>query len=134
MKRYVTDTHSLIWHIFDNPKLSKRAKSIFEKTDYGEYQVYIPIIVLVEIVYLMEKSKIPVETVDKVINLLDKSPINYRLFSMNLETIHHLKSISRDLIPDMPDRIIAATALELALPLITKDKKIEKSDIVKIIW
>ncbi len=35
--------------------------------------------------------------------------------------------------PDMPDRIIGATALHLGLPLITRDGKIRASDL-RTIW
>jgi len=30
---FVTDTHSLVWHITDDPKLSIEAKEIFQKVD-----------------------------------------------------------------------------------------------------
>lgn len=44
-----------------------------------------------------------------------------------------LRHVSRDQIPDMPDRIIAATALHLGLPLISRDGKIRLSE-VETIW
>jgi PIN domain nuclease of toxin-antitoxin system len=36
-------------------------------------------------------------------------------------------------LPDLPDRIIAATALRLNLPLVTRDRKIQASQ-VNSIW
>jgi len=39
----------------------------------------------------------------------------------------------REGVPDMPDRITAATALHLGLPLVTRDSKIRASDI-ETIW
>ena len=44
-----------------------------------------------------------------------------------------LATIPRNIVPDMPDRIIAATAKHLDLPFISKDKKIISSGI-NIIW
>jgi predicted nucleic acid-binding protein len=38
-----------------------------------------------------------------------------------------LAKIDRDSIPDMPDRIIAATASHLNVPLLSRDKKIKIS-------
>ena len=35
-----------------------------------------------------------------------------------------MSQIPRDVVPDMPDRIIAATALSNSLPLVTRDLKI----------
>lgn len=34
------------------------------------------------------------------------------------------RRIPRDLVPDMPDRIIAATAVALGLPLVTRGRRI----------
>ena len=134
MKRYVTDTHALLWHILGSKRLSSRAKSIFEDTDKGRGQIYIPAIALVEIVYLMEKAKIPPESVENVIKLFDSHPKNYTLAQITPPTIHALISVPRELIPEMPDRIIMATAAELGLPLITKDSKIKAAKVVKVIW
>jgi len=37
---YVTDTHSIVWHIAGDPKLSKEARRVFQKTDIGlDYKV-----------------------------------------------------------------------------------------------
>jgi predicted nucleic acid-binding protein len=43
-----------------------------------------------------------------------------------------LPQISREVVPDMPDRIIAATALHLNLPLITRDRRLQASGIPTI--
>jgi predicted nucleic acid-binding protein len=45
-----------------------------------------------------------------------------------------LSKISRSVVADMPDRIIAATALHLGLPLITSDSGIRKLKNIKTIW
>jgi hypothetical protein len=47
------------------------------------------------------------------------------------ETLH---PIPRDSVPDMPDRIIAATALHLNLLLVTRDRKIQSLEKMQIIW
>ena len=41
--------------------------------------------------------------------------------------------ISRETVPDMPDRIITATALDLGLRLVTRDSKILKTW-VETVW
>ena len=46
------------------------------------------------------------------------------------EAIHR---VPRNVVPEMPDRIIAATALHLGLPLITRDQQIQSTGI-KTIW
>jgi predicted nucleic acid-binding protein len=41
--------------------------------------------------------------------------------------------VPRETVPDMPDRIIAATAIHLDLPLVSRDGRIRMTGI-KIIW
>ena len=41
--------------------------------------------------------------------------------------------VERAQIPEMPDRIIAATALYMDVPLITRDRRIRSSD-VETLW
>jgi predicted nucleic acid-binding protein len=43
------------------------------------------------------------------------------------------KRIPRNVVADMPDRIIAATALHLGLPLITRDRHLQSAGI-QTIW
>ncbi len=43
-----------------------------------------------------------------------------------------LRKVERTQIPELPDRIIAATALHLGLPLISRDYKIQLSEIATI--
>jgi predicted nucleic acid-binding protein len=42
---------------------------------------------------------------------------------------HGLERIPRADVPDMPDRIIAATAVSLGVPLVTRDGKIRASTV-----
>ena len=44
-----------------------------------------------------------------------------------------LGQVHRDEVPDVPDRIIAATALALGVPLFSRDRKIRASQ-VQTIW
>jgi predicted nucleic acid-binding protein len=44
-----------------------------------------------------------------------------------------IQKVPRDIVPEMPDRIIAATALTLSVSLVTRDLKIQAADL-KTIW
>ena len=57
----VTDTHGLIWYLEDSPRLGQAAKDLFDACDEGEITIYVPTICLVEILYLQEKGRVPVE-------------------------------------------------------------------------
>ncbi|MDQ1352504.1 MAG: hypothetical protein QG657_2810 [Acidobacteriota bacterium] len=134
MSRYVTDTHALIWHLTGNSKLSVKAKDIFQNADIGMHQIIIPSIVLIEMVYLVEKERIHNSSFDRILQLLENVNGSYEESPLNKETVKALQRIPRLEVPDMPDRIITATAYQLRLPLITRDEKIKKSKTVKIIW
>lgn len=58
---YVTDTHTLIWYMTDDPNLSIKAKRIFKKVDNIQEHVFIPCIVFFELLYLIEKKKVGVD-------------------------------------------------------------------------
>ena len=55
------------------------------------------------------------------------------LANLTSGVVDALATIPRNIVPDMPDRIIVATAKHLGLPLISKDNKIVSSGI-SIIW
>ena len=46
---------------------------------------------------------------------------------MALKLLFAIRSIPRDAVPDMPDRIIAAAVQALRVPLITRDDKIRRA-------
>ena len=47
--------------------------------------------------------------------------------------VQAMRSVSRAEVPDMPDRIVAATAVYFDVPIISRDRKIRISSI-KTIW
>jgi len=52
-----------------------------------------------------------------------------KLASFDLQVADAVYRISRQAVPDLPDRVIAGTALALRLPLISRDRKIQASGI-----
>lgn len=57
--------------------------------------------------------------------------LDFRRLSAN--AFEAIANIPREIVPEMPDRIIAATALYLNIPLVTKDSKIQAANI-QTIW
>lgn len=127
---YVTDAHSLIWHLTEDERLGKNALAIFSRADNGEEIIIVPTIVLAEIIHICEKGRAELKAksvMDKI-----KNSINYIPYNLNMEVLE--KVIALENIAEMHDRIIAAIALLMNAPLITKDKEIIKSGVVKTIW
>lgn len=69
----------------------------------------------------------------EVINLVHDPSRGIDLLFLDEEVAQALATISRDHVPDMPDRIISATAVRHGLPLISRDGKIQLST-VPTIW
>lgn len=128
----VSDTHALIWYAWADPRLSRAAQSVFDDATASENQVAISSISLVEVVYLVEKRRVEPTTLEVVLGLLEANEV-LREFAADRSIMNALVAIDRAQIPDMPDRIIAATALHLGVPLISRDGKIRASS-VRTIW
>lgn len=133
MSRYITDTHPLLWHLLADPRLSGPARAVFNDADAGVHEILIPSIVLVEAVYLADKKRIDSAAVDQLFSLLDLTPSNYPVVALDARTVCTLRTIDRAQVPDMPDRIIVATARQLGLELITKDATIASAAIVPVV-
>jgi PIN domain nuclease of toxin-antitoxin system len=119
---FVTDTHSLFWYMTGDPKLSAIAEKIFRKVDDSQDQIFIPCIVLFELLYLAEKKKIK-PSFDDVLAMLPKSE-NYKVEPLCLPIISNSQQVPRDKVRDPWDRLIVATSLHLRLPLITKNENL----------
>ncbi|MEP7342292.1 MAG: PIN domain-containing protein [Acidobacteriota bacterium] len=95
--------------------------------------IYVSAITIVELVYLTEKSKIPIDVLHLLRGALDDPATAYQLTEIGRAIADAVALIPRSTVPDMPDRIIAATALQMNLPLVTADHQIRASG-VHTIW
>ena len=129
----VADTHALVWYLEDSPRLSPAARETFEACDRGEIVVYVPTICLVEILYLQEKGRIARDLKFWFDAELEAGTSGLILASLTPEVAHAVAAVPRSEVPDMPDRIIAATALHLGVPVISRDRAIRLSS-VDTIW
>ena len=133
MSDYVADTHALIWYLENSPRLGSQARAAFDACDLGEIRIYVPTICLVEIVYLMEKGRISPKMKSMLDEELKSGESGLVLADLNVDVVDQIANVLRDDIPDLPDRVIAATALALNLPLISHDRKIVLSGL-DTIW
>ena len=126
---YVADTMAIVLHL-ENRKSSVNVKQIFDAADAGQVIIHIPAIVFAEILYLSEKNRIGLTLADVKKHLQNFS--SYREIPLNFEIIEHAGQITD--IPELHDRLIAATAKFLKMELITNDQKIQSSSLVKTVW
>lgn len=132
MIRAVADTHTIIWYALADPRLSTSARAVFDGAAAARERVALSSISLVEVIYLVEKRKIDARTLDRVLALLDLDELLVEA-PVDRPVVLAMRSINRDQVPDMPDRIIAATALRHGAPVISRDGKIRASN-VPTLW
>ncbi len=127
----VADTHAILWYIFADARLSNTAKNLIHAANSNN-QIGISSITLGEIVYLAEKGKIATNALNELLRLMDHSSGILVEIPFNRDIAKAMSRIARSAVPDMPDRMIAATALYLNTPLISRDGKIQASGIATI--
>jgi len=126
---FVSDTHPLIWYFTDDPRLGKTALKAFEDT-VSKGNVIIPSIVLAEIMHVSKRGKIGL-TFQKTLGLIEEMG-NFRISPLDPDILKAADSIKTDL--EMHDRLSVATAIWYEYPLVTRDKIIVESKLVKTIW
>lgn len=129
----VADTHTIIWYLFNDERLSNTARQTIETAAVDGHQIGIAAITMAEIVYLSEKKRIPKQTLERLLNAIDKEDSVLIEIPLDRNVVQALARIERTQIPDLPDRIIAATALYVKVPVISRDRKIKLSSI-QTIW
>jgi PIN domain nuclease of toxin-antitoxin system len=123
----------LIWYLYDDPRLSKKARDVLEKAASSSDQIACSALTLAEILYLQEKERIPSETFNRLVEALETRNSLLVVAPVTLAVVIAMQNIPRTEVSDLPDRVIAATALHLGVPLISRDRKIAASR-VSTIW
>lgn len=133
MSAVVIDTHILLWYLFDATKLSPAAAQALLQAEADSASIYVPAMSVVELRYLVEKKSFTEAHYQVVLNVL-RDPLQLPTVApIDLDTADQMMHIPRVVVPELPDRVIAATAFHLQLPLITADTKIRALTNITII-
>jgi PIN domain nuclease of toxin-antitoxin system len=128
----VLDTHAAIWYLLEAKNLSDTVYALIDSAAASGAPTYISAISLVEIVYLVERRRIAADAYERFADELSRDNPAFRVVPLDSDVVEQLKNIPRAIVPDMPDRIIAATALHLGLPLVTRDRRLQQAGITTI--
>lgn len=138
MSDVLADTHSLVWSLYDPGRLSAAAfRSLSAATQTG--RILISTITLVEVAYLTGRRTFPYSGVLPRLLALSADPAEpIDALPLTIDVARALDRVPRAEVPDMPDRIIAATAVAYGLPLVSADSDIQGSatlaGLVPVIW
>lgn len=133
MTSLVLDTHAVIWYLLRSPRLPARVLARIQETLAAGGWVYISAVSVLDLVYLIEKSRVSRAALDRLLAVLadPASGIVAAPFDVPVALAARRHSVST--IRDMPDRIIAATTAHLNLPLATCNRLISASGL-DVLW
>lgn len=126
---FVLDTHVLIWYFTGNPRLRPELRERIDTTREQDGRLLVPTIVLAEALYVAEKGKARFDF-DEMHRLVRTEP-EFEIISFTPEILEEVIGI-RD-IPELHDRIIAATGLFYGAGIMTKDRVVRASGEVDVL-
>lgn len=127
---YILDTHTLVWHLANSPRLSRLASTAL-LDDAAKF--IIPGIVLAEIQFLAIRNRISV-SLDEVLRFID-ADARCEIYPLD-------ENVARRIPPglNIHDAAICATALHAAesagedVAVLTTDREITASGLVPTVW
>jgi PIN domain nuclease of toxin-antitoxin system len=125
----VADTHTALWHLFDDVRLSPAAQRFIDDAARARRKIARSSISLAEVVYLIEKNRFPESVYSDVRNALANPDHVLEEVAFSGDVVEAMRQVPRADVPDMPDRIVAATAVYFGVPVISRDGRIRASNI-----
>jgi len=124
IENYVLDTHVLIWYFVGSDRLRSRQKEKIEQVRNRGGHLLIPTIVLAEALDVAEKSRVEFDF-SSMYDLIQKHE-SFEIIGFSQAIFEKTRQVEK--IPEIHDRIIAATASFYESGVMTKDEIIEDSD------
>jgi PIN domain nuclease of toxin-antitoxin system len=129
----VTDSHALIWYATKRKRrLGSKAKRLFERADSGGAAVYVPSIVLVEVAEASHRGVVSFRS--NFANWCSQLFSSPHFIAVDLGVDVVIKADELYAIPERGDRLIAATAAVLGLPLMTREPEIAEAAGIELLW
>ena len=129
----VADTHTALWHLFDDARLSAAARAVISEAATARRKIAVSTISLAEVVYLIEKNRLPSSAYGELTEALADPEHVFTEAVFTASIVQTMRRVSRAEVPDMPDRIVAATAVYFGVPVISRDRRIRAASL-KTLW
>ena len=129
----VADTHAALWYLFGDLRMSAAARSYIDGAAKAGGPIAVSTITLAEIVYLIEKNRLPASAFDALKQALVDPDHVLKEAPFTFEVAEAMRRVARSAVPDMPDRIVAATAIRYGVPVISRDRRIRAANL-QTVW
>lgn len=127
MTDLLLDTHALIWYLEKSPNLSAAARAAITASVAAGHALYVSAVSLAEILYLEEKGRLVAGTLSRVAADLSRPGASLVEVPFTGAVVQAMTKVPRTTVPDLPDRMIAGTAVNLGVPLVTADRQIRSA-------
>jgi len=128
----VCDTHALVFHAARDRRLGARARAVLDACEAQRTIVYVPVVVLWELGLLDRRGRIALgRPLAAFAEDLFSNPA-WQPLDMTVEQV--VAAHERRPNDDPFDALIVAAARMLGLPLLTRDRSIAESRLVRTIW
>jgi PIN domain nuclease of toxin-antitoxin system len=129
----IADTHTAIWYLFSDPRLGKAASAFIDDATAKGDHIGVSAISIAEMVYLVEKGRIAASALNDLHAATADPKAVLRHVALDEAIALKMTEIPRHDLPDLPDRVVAATALFFSVPVLSRDSRIRSSSI-QTIW
>jgi PIN domain nuclease of toxin-antitoxin system len=128
----VADTHALLWML--GGTLRERSLTGADAIDQAlvAKTLHVSIGSFLDLRYLVDSGRLSEQVFADARSIVDGDA--FTVVPLDLRVLDKMKEIPREKVPDPFDRIIAATALTLDLPLVSADEDIQGAIRERVIW
>lgn len=129
----VVDSHALIWYALGRRRrLGRKAAAFLDRVDAGKAAAWVPAVALVEVLEAAHRGVFHLAGSAEA--WVDGLTGSGSFFVADLTAPVVLCAEALYAIPERGDRLIAATAVHLDLPLVTRDPDIGRAAGVAVVW
>src|SRR5947208_15214412 len=98
----VADTHAALWYLLKNPLRSATARRFMDNAAAAGHDIVLSPISLAEIIYLVEKNRLPESAYHDLKNALADPDYVIEEVPFTMEIVDAMRQVPRADVPDMP--------------------------------
>jgi PIN domain nuclease of toxin-antitoxin system len=130
--RVVADTHALLWMLKGTLRERSAAGADAIEQALDAKTLFVSIGSFLDLRYLVDSGRLAEQAFDDARSIVDGDA--FSVVPLDLRVLDKMTTVPREKVPDPFDRIIAATALTLDLPLVSADEDIQGAIGERVIW